>query len=54
VDAGKPQVGDRHVRPTEQTVYELRLQCGLEIMRLHFFTGEQVRHLASLLAAHGP
>jgi hypothetical protein len=37
-----------------QTVYELRVQCGLEIMRLQFFTAEEVRHLAALLAAGGP
>ena len=41
------------VRPNGQTVYELRVQCGLEIMRLHFFTAEEVRNLASLLAEHG-
>jgi hypothetical protein len=41
-------------RPDGETVYELRVQCGLEIMRLHFFTAEEVRHLASLLAEHGP
>jgi hypothetical protein len=41
-------------RPDGQTVYELRVQCGLEIMRLQFFTAEEVRQLASLLAAHGP
>ena len=41
-------------RPDGQTLYELRVQCGLEIMRLQFFTAEEVRHLASLLAAHGP
>jgi hypothetical protein len=32
----------------------LRVQCDLEIVRLHFFTVEEVRHLAALLAAHGP
>ena len=37
-------------RPDGQTLYELRVQCGLEIMRLQFFTAEEVR----LLAAHGP
>ena len=41
-------------RPDGQTLYELRVQCGLEIMRLQFFTAEEVRHLAALLAAHGP
>ena len=41
-------------RPDGQTVYELRVQGGLEIMRLQFFTAEEVRHLDSLLAEHGP
>ena len=41
-------------RPGGQRVYELRVQCGLEIVRLQFFTAEEVRHLAALLAAHGP
>jgi hypothetical protein len=41
-------------RPDGRTAYELRVQCGLEILRLQFFTAEEVRHLASLLAAHGP
>jgi hypothetical protein len=36
------------------TVYELRVNCGLEILRLQFFTREEIRHLASLLADHGP
>jgi hypothetical protein len=35
------------------TVYELRVNCGLEIMRLQFFTPEEIRELAALLAAHG-
>jgi hypothetical protein len=30
-------------RPDRQTLYELRVQCGLEIMRLQFFTAEEVR-----------
>jgi hypothetical protein len=41
-------------RPDWQILYELRVQCGLEIMRVQFFTAEEVRHLGSLLAAHGP
>ncbi len=41
-------------RPDGQTVYELRVQCGLEIVRLQFFTAEEVRQLASLLTEHGP
>jgi hypothetical protein len=36
-----------------QTVYELRVQCGLEILRLQFLTAEDVRQLAALLAEHG-
>ena len=40
--------------PGGQTLYELRVRCGLEIMRLHFFSAEEVRHLASPLAEHGP
>ena len=44
VDAGKAQVGGHHVRPTGRAgIYELRVQCGLEIMRLQFFTAEEVR-----------
>jgi hypothetical protein len=41
-------------RPGGQAVFELRVQCGLEIVRLQFFSAEEVRHLASLLAEHGP
>ena len=40
--------------PDRETRFELRVQCGLEIMRLQFFTAEEVRQLASLLAEHGP
>jgi hypothetical protein len=40
--------------PDGKTVYELRLNCGLEIMRLQFFNGEEIRNLALLLAEHGP
>jgi hypothetical protein len=40
--------------PSGHPLFELRVNCGLEIMRLHFFTAEEVRHLASLLAEHGP
>ncbi|HZU39283.1 MAG TPA: hypothetical protein VFA18_25375 [Gemmataceae bacterium] len=41
-------------RPDGQTLYELRVQCGLEIMRLQFFTAEEVGELASLLSKVGP
>jgi hypothetical protein len=40
--------------PEGHTVYELRVNCGLEIMRLQFFTKVEVQELASLLAEHGP
>jgi len=35
-------------------VYEFRVQCGLEILRLQFFTAEEVGQLAALLGEHGP
>ncbi len=41
-------------RQNGETVYELRVQWSLEIMRLQFFTAEEVGQLTSLLAAHGP
>jgi hypothetical protein len=37
-----------------RTVFELRVQAGLEILRLQFFTGEELRQLAALLNEHGP
>ena len=36
--------------PEGHTVYEVRVNCGLEIMRLHFFTGEEIHDLAAELA----
>ena len=41
-------------RPDGQAAYELRVQCGLEVVRPQFFTAEEVRRLATLPAAHGP
>jgi hypothetical protein len=38
--------------PEGQMVYELRVQCGLEIMRLQFFTAEEIKKLTSLLEEH--
>ena len=35
--------------PGAQTRYELRAQCGLEIVRLQFFTREEIGELASVL-----
>jgi hypothetical protein len=32
----------------------LRVQCGLEVVRLQFFTAEEVRRLATLPAERGP
>jgi hypothetical protein len=40
--------------PSGQTLYELRVQCGLEVMRLQFFAAEEVRQVATPLAEHGP
>jgi hypothetical protein len=39
--------------PEMHTVYELRVQCGMEIMRLQFFTREELRNLAAVLKALG-
>ena len=35
--------------PEGATVYELRVNCGLEIMRLQFFTEEDVQELRATL-----
>lgn len=35
--------------PNGETVYELRVQCGLEIMRLHFFTEDEVKDLEAVI-----
>jgi hypothetical protein len=40
--------------PDGPTVYELRVSCGLEIMRLHFFSCEELKDLAALLAERCP
>jgi hypothetical protein len=37
-----------------QTVYELRVNCGLEIMRLHFFTREELQELALMITGQLP
>ena len=38
-------------RPTEERAdLELRVHCGLEIMRLQFFTKEEIADLQSVLA----
>jgi hypothetical protein len=39
--------------PEGHTVYELRVSCGMEVMRLHFLTREEVQELARSLAAAG-
>ena len=35
--------------PNGHTVHELRLQCGLGIMRLQFFTADELQNLQSVL-----
>ncbi len=35
--------------PQGETVYELRVNCGLGIMRLQFFTAEEIEELQSLI-----
>jgi len=35
--------------PEGQTVYELRVQCGLEIMRLQFFTRAEMEQMGLAL-----
>jgi len=37
--------------PDRETRYELRVQCGLEIMRWQFFTREEIADLCGVLAA---
>ena len=39
--------------PERHTVYELRVSCGMEVLRVHFFTSEEIRELAARLAALG-
>ena len=34
----------------QEPKYELRLQCGLEIMRMQFFRAEEISDLAAALA----
>lgn len=36
-------------RSEGQTAYELKVQCGLGIMRLHFFTEDEIRELRTML-----
>jgi hypothetical protein len=35
--------------PEGHTVYELRVNCGLEIMRLQFFTEDEIKELQAML-----
>ena len=37
--------------PEGRTVFELRVQCGLEIMRCQFFTREEIADLRAALDA---
>jgi hypothetical protein len=36
--------------PEGHTVYELRVDCGMEIVRLQFLTREEIAELASRIA----
>jgi hypothetical protein len=38
--------------PHNEPVYELRVDCGLGIMRMQFFTDEELEQLVKLLRAH--
>ena len=40
----------RSEQPNGQDIYELRLDCGLRIMRLQFFTAEEMARLQSALS----
>lgn len=40
--------------PDGATVYELRIASGLEVVRLHFLTAEELRALAEKIPAHLP
>jgi len=37
-------------RPEGHTVYELRVDCGMEIVRLQFFSREEIQELATRIA----
>ena len=41
-------------QPDDQIVYELRVDCGMGIMRLQFFTREEIERLRSLIAEEVP
>ena len=36
--------------PDGRTLYELRLSCGMEILRLHFFTRAELQELTARIA----
>jgi len=40
--------------PAGKIGYLLQVQCGLEIMRLQFFSREEIKELASLIEAELP
>jgi hypothetical protein len=37
-----------------QTVYELKVKCGLEIMRLQFFTEDEIKEVQAILGTDLP
>jgi hypothetical protein len=38
-------------RDGEKTLYELKMQCGLKILRIHFFSSEEMWQLVDTLSA---
>ena len=38
-----------HEDPNGDTIYELRVNCGLEIIRLQFLTEDEIRELQSVI-----
>ena len=38
----------------KETVYELRVDCGMGIMRLHFFTEDEIKKLRAVLDEQVP
>jgi hypothetical protein len=42
---------NRTLSPEGEAEFELRIHCGLELMRLQFFTSQEIEELQSVLAA---
>jgi hypothetical protein len=50
-DPLKWEILDSH-DPNGHTVYELKLNCGLGIIRLQFFTEAEIKDLQSVISTH--